>query len=232
MRKILLLITLFVSSFYCFSQVNLEPYASYIRNNNNEFRATTQGIGFRVELGRDDGWVTKYFGVAYAFPMYPTVKWEAHAYDSWTDPSFVDVTARYKQSMVRLEAGCKLYPIGRADKFKGFNWYFNAGLEGNYTTNKATYSYFDQEKYNLGFMENGGNNPDGTDKYALNIYCDLGSGMEIGIGPGNIFVHGSIAIPGMQSFKSSSGTSSDIESFAPVPININVGYKIPLGNIE
>ena len=227
MKRIIFLSALFCASLYGFSQVDLEPYGSYINNTNGTFPAKTRGIGFRVALGRDDRWVTRYFGVAYSFPMSSQLNWEAQAIDTGTDPSSVDVTASYKQSMVRLEAGCKLYPVGRANKFTGVNWYFNLGLEGIYCSNKPTYSYYDETKYALGYAPDSGANPDGTDKYSLGLDFHIGSGVEVGLGRGNIFVQGMIAIPGLR--QSSARAEGEYESVVPLPKNINVGYKIPLG---
>ena len=73
--------------------------------------------------------------------------------------------------------------------------------------------------------ENSGINPDGTDKYGLDLHISLGTGIEIGTGPGNIVLHGSITLPTLASGQ----TGADLDSFTPIPLNVNLGYKILLG---
>ena len=87
----------------------------------------------------------------------------------------------------------------------------------------AAYASYDQDLYSLGFSQTSDVNEDGTDKFALNLMLALGAGIEKNIGPGNIFLHVAIALPVIQS-----SMNSDIEDFAPLPLNFNAGYKFSL----
>ncbi|MBO9684541.1 MAG: hypothetical protein J7502_18050 [Flavisolibacter sp.] len=225
MRKISFCLFAILYTTCSFSQTNLEAYGSFIRNFTDGYNNSTQGIGIRIEFGREDAFLTKYFGLAYTFPMYPTDVIEAHAFDNWTTPSYVNVTARYKQSMVRLEGGGKYYLSGDASTFEGVNWYLNGGAEVIYITNTPTYSYYDKENYTLGYTDDSDVNPDGTEKFGLNLHLSVGTGVEKNLGPGNIFCQAGFAFPVVRTNQQAGG----IESFTPLPLNLNLGYKIPLG---
>lgn len=220
-----LLLVGLISNVIGYSQLNLEMYGSYIHNLNKDFKNNTQGIGMRFEWGQDNADWTKYIGVAYCFPMHATSEIEARAFDNFTTPSTVNVVAKYSQPMVRLEFGGRLYFAGDASGFEGFNGYLNGGAEVVYIQNRPTYSAYDQDKYTLGFTDDSDVNPDGTEKFGLNLGLTFGFGLEKNIGPGNIFLQGAIGVPVL----TKNQTSSDIADFTPIPLNVNLGYKIPLG---
>jgi hypothetical protein len=157
--------------------------------------------------------------------MYATDELEAQAYSNWTSPSSVPVTARYKQPMMRLETGGKWYISGDAENFEGLNWYVNGGVEVVYIKNDPTYSYYDKDNYTLGYTDDSDVNPDGTDKFGLNLHLAAGTGIEKNLGIGNLFIQATISFPVLHS----NSTPDDVESFTPIPLNLNLGYKIPLG---
>jgi hypothetical protein len=204
MKKTVLSLGIILFFIPSFGQVNLQLYGSYIRSLNPDYSNTTQGIGVRFEFGRQDASLTKYVGFAYCFPMHPTDELEAQAYSNWTSPSSVPVSARYNQPMLRLETGGRLYISGDAENFEGFNWWLNGGIEVVYVKNQPTYSEYDKENYTLGFSDESDVNPDGSDKFGLNLHLCVGTGIEKNLGIGNIFLQAAISFPAVTSSNSSS----------------------------
>jgi hypothetical protein len=209
-----------------FAQLNIQPYGSFVRNLNREYKLDTYGFGLQLEL-TDASNFGYYLGLAYALPMKTTKQIEARAFCNCTEPSTVDVVALYTLAMYRSEAGVRYYVIGEPDNYSGFNAYVNMALGAILTTNKPAYSYYDKEKYGLGYTSDSDVNEDGSEKLALNPILTAGLGIEKNLGIGNILGQLNIAVPASQAGEH--GTSSGIEPFTPIPVNINVGYKISLG---
>lgn len=210
-----------------YSQVNLQVYGSFVRNLNPDYRTNTKGGGIRFEIAKPESSITKYFGAAYNLPMYTLATLEAQAMSSATDPSHVNVTARYKQAMIRLEGGGAYYLAGEGANFDGFNWSLHGGVEAVFIQNKPTYSHYDKEKYTLGYTDDSDVNPDGTGKFDIHLFLTAGTGVEKNLGYGNIFLQAAIAFPVTN--VGGSNVASGLEDFTPIPLNINLGYKIPLG---
>jgi hypothetical protein len=227
MKKIYFTFLIAVACLSSFSQVNLMGYGSFVRNLNPDYRGNTYGGGIRFEFAKNETF-TKYAGFAYDVPMYSTEEIEAQAYSSWTTPSSQTVTARYSRPMMRFEFGANYYLSGDATSFEGLNWYLTVGAEIIYIGNKPTYSSYDKENYTLGYTDNSDVNEDGSEKYGLHLFLMGGTGIEKTLGPGNIFLQATIGLPATNI--GSSNVSSSIEDFTPIPLNINIGYKISLGS--
>jgi hypothetical protein len=223
----ILIISIF-SSTWSYGQSNLELYGSYIHNLNKDYKNNTQGVGLRFEWGRGNESVTKYIGLAYGFPMHVTSELEARAYDNFTSPSTVNVTAKYSQPMVRLEGGGKLYLSGSGSSFEGLNSYLNGGAEVLYIQNKPTYSEYDKDNYTLGFTDESDVNPDGSEKFGLNLHITFGFGIEKTVGSGNLFLQCAISLPALHGNE----PATDVQDFTPIPLNVNLGYKLPIGKTE
>lgn len=226
MRKTFLFILLTtVMGLSSFAQLNLEAYGSYVRNFNPDFKNTTKGGGLRLEFGKEDAALTKFVGIAYNLPMYSLAPIEAQAFSNRTEPSWYPVTARYKQPMMRAEFGGRWYITGEAENFEGINWYAQGSVEVIFIRNKPEYSYYDKELYSLGYSPDSDVNEDGTSKFDANFYLAVGTGIEKNLGIGNVFLQAAFAFP---AFSPNASGSANIENFAPIPLNINLGYKVPL----
>ena len=213
-----------------FTQSNLQVYSSYVKNLNKDYKGNTFGLGFRIEFGKDDATLTKYAGFAYNAPIITHATNQAIAYSSLTDPYSIDVATVYKIPSYRAEFGGRFYFVGSAHNYDGINVFGNGGAEVIFAPNKPKYESYDKDLYNLGYTEGSDVNEDGTEKFALNLMLVFGAGIEKNIGPGNIFLHAAIALP--VTTNGNSDISSRIEDFTPLPLNINLGYKIPLSRSE
>ena len=171
-----------------------------------------------------------YAGLAYASPISTKQEIEARAYSNFTEPSTVQVTGLYKLPMYRLEGGIRYYITGEANNYDGINFYLNLGAEVMFVPNKPKYSYFNKQDYTLGYTPDSDVNEDGTEKFALNLMLAAGTGVEKKLGPGNLFAHITLAFPATQN--GNSDISSSLEEFTPIPLNFNIGYKIPLRRSE
>lgn len=218
MKKItVLVLSVCLTTSLCYSQMNLQIKGSYVRNLEKEYAGNTFGTGFTLEFGGKSKSFNLYTGASYNFPLTIEKNFTARAYSSITDPSTIDVAGRHKLSYYRFELGNRFYFVGESDNQEGVNVYVNLGTELLVVTNKATYQEFDRELYTLG--STGDVNEDGSNKFANNFMFVVGAGIERNLGPGNIFLNAGIAIPAPQ-------TSDDVTSIAPIPLNINLGYKI------
>jgi len=229
MKKILLV---FVLSTTCivpaFSQVNLQFFGSYVRNLNKNSKGNTSGGGVRVEFGDDEKAMHTYIGFAYNRPIVRHETLEARAYSNFTTPETIPVEAVYKIPNYRLEFGTRYYLTGSAHNYESINIFIHIGAEVNVAPNKPTYESFDRDLYTLGYTSDSDVNEDGTEKVAINLMLSPGVGIEKNLGPGNIFAHITISVPVTQN--GGSDISASIEDFTPLPLNFNIGYKIPLSS--
>jgi hypothetical protein len=224
MKKIILsLVTSFIV-LSASSQVNLQVYGSYVRNLNPDFKGKAYGTGLRLEFGEQESSLSYYAGLHYTSAISTKHEVEARAYSSATEPSYVPVTALYKLPIYRLEGGMRYYFAGEPQAYDRVNFYANLGVEVSAVSNKPEYSYFDRELYTLGWSSDSDVNEDGSEKLGLNLNIAAGAGIEKNLGPGNLFLHMTIAIPAF----AQGDDGSDLASFTPVPAGLNLGYKISL----
>jgi hypothetical protein len=224
MKKVILSLVISITVLSAYSQVNLQVYGSYVRNLNPDFKGKAYGTGLRLEFGEEESSLSYYAGLHYTAPISTKHEVEARAYSSATEPSYVPVTALYKLPIYRLEGGMRYYFAGEPTAYDRFNFYANLGVEVSAVPNKPTYSYFDRELYTLGWSADSDVNEEGSEKLGLNFNLAAGAGIEKNLGPGNLFLHITIAIPAF----ASGDDGSDIASFTPLPAGLNLGYKIPL----
>lgn len=230
-KKYFLIVVLLVLIFHeSYSQVNIQPYVSYVRNLNPDYKANTYGGGIRFEFGRSESTFSYYAGFGYNLAIKKTAELEARAYSNFTSPETVPVTAKYSLPMYRLEGGSRFYFAGEQHNYEGFNFYANLGAEVIVTPNKPVYSDFDRSLYGLGFSTTSDVNEDGTEKVAINLMLAGGLGIEKNVGMVNIFMQLGIAFPATRS--GNSDISSSIESFTPIPVNLNFGIKLPISSRE
>lgn len=213
-----------------YSQVNIQPYISYIRNLNPDYKANTYGGGIRFEFGRSGSTLSTYAGFSYDLAIKKTMEIEARAFNSSTSPTTIPVIAHYSLPMYRLEGGSRYYFTGEQHNYEGVNFYANFGVELIVTPNKPVYSDFDRSLYGLGFSTTSDVNEDGTEKVAINLMLAGGFGIEKNIGGGNLFMQLCIAFPATNS--GNNDISSSIASFTPIPVTLNLGIKLPLGSRE
>lgn len=228
MKKFLLLFALSTAFIPAFSQVNVQFFGSYVRNLNKNYKGNTFGGGVRVEFGDDERAFHTYVGFAYNRPILRRETLEARAYSNFTTPETIPVEAVYKIPNYRLEFGSRYYLTGSAHNYEGINIFLNIGAEVNVAPNKPKYESFDRDLYTLGYTSTSDVNEDGTEKVAINLMLAPGFGIEKTLGPGNIIAHITIAVPVTQN--GGSDISASIEDFTPLPLNFNIGYKIPLGS--
>jgi hypothetical protein len=222
MRTVIFTICAIFSSIVSYSQVNLNTYGSFIRDLNPENKENTLGAGVRVEFAEEESNFSKYVGFAYALPVRYTEELQAQSMSSSTSPSSVKVTANYSRPMFQLEVGLNLYLAGAPDNFENFNWYIG-GVAAVYLGNKPSYSSYDEDNYSLGYTKESSVNRDGSPKYILNLHIAAMTGIEKNLGPGNVFFQTGVSFPAVKS-----NTIDEIASFSPVPLSLNLGYKISL----
>jgi hypothetical protein len=220
MKKIVLIFSLFcLTTSVSYAQVNLELKGSFVRNLDKDLAGNTFGTGFTLEFGGNKRAYNLYAGASYNFPITVEKDLTARASNSSTNPSTTDVMARYELTYYRFEVGGRVYLVGDATNQEYINFHVNLGGEFLLVTNKAAYQDFDRSLYSLGWFENNQTNEDGTYKYANNLMFVIGTGIDRKLGVGNIFLSASIAIPAPQN-------SDDLTPIAPIPVNVNLGYKI------
>jgi hypothetical protein len=224
-RSLLILVMAFIGS-SAISQVNLQLYGSFVQNLEADNKGSAFGGGLRVEFGDEDEPFTYYAGIAYNSPIKTTRIIQAAAYSGGTNPPTVPVTATYKLSSFRTESGARYYFMGGLGNDNAFNFFANLGAELFLAFNNASFSNYDENLYGLGYSGDSEVNDDGSQKFALNIMLAGGFGIEKNVGFGNLFSQVALSYPVIK--PRTTIITSPVERLAPIPLNINVGIKIPL----
>jgi hypothetical protein len=225
MKKIYLSLASALAVISVSAQVNVQTYGSFVKNLNPDYKGKAFGAGLRFEFGGEESQVSYYAGLHYTAPITTKEELYAQAMSNMTDPSSVPVTASYKLPIYRLDGGIRYYITGGPAEYQAVNFYLNGGVELCFVPNKPTYSEFDRELYTLGYSPESDVNEDGTEKRAINLALAIGTGVEKKAGPGNVFLQVALAFPAF----AQGDDGSDLAAFTPIPLNVNLGYKIPFG---